>query len=377
MRAVHLGHLLWLLDGLLVLLELLELLNHLLRLWLVLLLKLMLLLLLLLKLLHSGSLLILNSPCLQHQVSYVWLRSCHSESLLGLDLCLHRLEMCLRNGGHWMGWYKTASKLGSLDLMYSGTSRCLHWYSRHRSSLSCHRQLPRNIGSGSCVESICSGHLRCSRLSDGNRARGSGNLANVRTLLDDLSTNQYRTRVSGGMTDQYRTKTYPFLHLSSPGILGHPFCKLLVALPPHQAVLSRRLIWDLLPYRRLGLVGFTHRGKIGSLRSLLGIAFTFLRQLPHCINHGQVFLVATPFDTDSGSRPPSRYWGNSTIWTNLLLGLLIELLDGLLRGVNPPLVGFEVWRFPEIVRQTFELDPTLKALPRCSTFCSRREQGWG
>jgi hypothetical protein len=62
--AVHLSHLLRLLDGLLMLLKLL---NDLLRL--VLLLELMLLLLLLLELLDGGSLLVLYPTCLEYEVS--------------------------------------------------------------------------------------------------------------------------------------------------------------------------------------------------------------------------------------------------------------------------------------------------------------------
>jgi hypothetical protein len=81
-----LGHLLWLLDGLLMLLKLLD---DLLRL--VLLLELMLLLLLLLELLDGGPLLILDPTCLEHEVSYIPLWSSYGESVLRLNLSLHRL----------------------------------------------------------------------------------------------------------------------------------------------------------------------------------------------------------------------------------------------------------------------------------------------
>jgi hypothetical protein len=65
------------------------------------------------------------------------------------------------------------------------------------------------------------------------------------------------------------------------GVCGHPFRKGLISFPSHDAVVSRRLVLNLLPRH---LVGLAHGCQVGCLLGFLGCGFPLLGQLPHRVN---------------------------------------------------------------------------------------------
>jgi hypothetical protein len=167
-----------------------------------------------------------------------------------------------------------------------------------------------------------------------------------------------------------RSTTHPALRLLLPlGELCHLLCKLLIALEPHEAVVSWRLRWSVVLLCLVRLPGCRVAGCL--LLLLLG-CLALLGQFPHGLNECQVFRRPPSGHTHRcrlAVSPDRRCW--RTRGSGLLLSVLVVLLNESLRRLDPIVVHFEVRLFLQLARQSLQVDPTLETLPRRAPLSSR------
>src|SRR5699024_4837879 len=135
-------------------------------------------------------------------------------------------------------------------------------------------------------------------------------------------------------------------------------------------VVSRSLGWPL----RDGVVGLLVGSALrGRVLLLLQRCLSFLRKLPHGVNHGEVPLVASPLNSHGNRRPASHRGDGTARRTGLLSGNLVLLSNHSLSGLDPAVICFEILSLLHVSRQTLKIDPSLEALPWCSPFGTGRE----
>ena len=165
--------------------------------------------------------------------------------------------------------------------------------------------------------------------------------------------------------------TYPLLGLLALGILCHFLCHCLVALPPHQTVVSRGLERVLGSRLLLCLISLAH-GDHGGLRLLL-LRRRLSLSRPWTSRSDEI-NVAAVVPSLHPNRIHCRLGPRLSVGCRLLLGGLMLLQDDALSIVNPMIISPEVLRLGQVRGQRLQLKPSLKALPGGAPLRSRGEE---